>query len=87
MTIYNILQTAADPELTPALLETSYQNYDDAVAAAKQAIQNSQADYEPNTTEIVTNYSADERVNGYELWSKGQDHWLESAEICTSELK
>lgn len=44
MTIYNILQTAADPELAPALLETSYQNYDDAVAAAKQAIQNLQSD-------------------------------------------
>lgn len=87
MPIYSILQTADNPELTPTLLATSYQNYDDAVAAAKQAIENAQADYQLNATEIVTNYATDESINSYELWDKGQDRWLESAEICTTDLK
>lgn len=87
MTIFNILQTAADPELDPALLETSYRNYDDAVKAAKEAIQNSQADYEPDKTEILTNRTIQGDITSFELWTEGQDHWLESAEICVSELK
>ena len=84
MKIFNVLQTAADPELDPALLETSYRNYDDAVKAAKDAIQNSQADYK---TEILTNRTIQGDITSFELWTKGQDRWLESAEICVSELK
>lgn len=87
MTIFNVLQTAADPELDPALLETSYRNYDDAVKAAKEAIQNSQADYEPDKTEILTNRTSNGDITSFELWTAGQDHWLEAAEICVSELK
>lgn len=87
MTIFNVLQTAADPELDPALLETSYRNYDDAVKAAKEAIQNSQADYEPDKTEILTNRTSNSDITSFELWTAGQDHWLESAEICSSKLK
>lgn len=90
MTIFSVLQTAADPELDPALLETSYQNYDDAVKAAKEAIQNSQADYKPNKTEIIeiiTNRTVQGNITSFELWTEGQDQWLESAEICVSELK
>ena len=87
MKIFNVLQTAADPELDPALLETSYRNYDDAVKAAKDAIQNSQADYEPDKTEILTNRTIQGDITSFELWTKGQDRWLESAEICVSELK
>ena len=85
MKIFNVLQTAADPELDPALLETSYRN--DAVKAAKDAIQNSQADYEPDKTEILTNRTIQGDITSFELWTKGQDRWLESAEICVSELK
>ena len=87
MKIFNVLQTAADPELDPAPLETSYRNYDDAVKAAKEAIQNSQADYEPDKTEILTNRTIQGDITSFELWTKGQDRWLESAEICVSELK
>lgn len=87
MTIFNILQTAVDSELDPALLETSYRNYDDAVKAAKEAIQNSQADYKPNETEIITNRTVQGDITSFELWTEGQDQWLESAEICVSELK
>ena len=87
MKIFNVLQTAADPELDPALLETSYRNYDDAVKAAKEAIQNSQADYQPNKTEILTNRTIQGDITSFELWTEGQDHWLESAEICVSNLK
>lgn len=87
MTIFNVLQTAADPELDPALLETSYRNYDDAIKAAKEAIQNSQADYEPDKTEIIANRNVQGDITSFELWTEGQDRWLESAEICSSELK
>ena len=86
MTIFNVLQIAADPELDPALLETSYRNYNDAVKAAKDAIQNAQADYQPNKTEIITNQTVQGDITSFELWTEGQDHWLESAEICVSEL-
>lgn len=87
MTIFNVLQTVADPELDPALLETSYRNYDDAIKAAKEAIQNSQADYESDKTEIIANRTVQGNITSFELWTKGQDRWLESAEICVSELK
>lgn len=87
MTIFNVLQTVADPELDPALLETSYRNYDDAIKAAKEAIQNSQADYESDKTEIITNRTVQGDITSFELWTEGQDQWLESAEICVSELK
>ena len=87
MTIFKVLQTAADPELDPALLETSYRSYADAVKAAKEAIQNSQADYKPDKTEILTNRTVQGDITSFELWTEGQSQWLESTEICVSELK
>lgn len=86
-TVFTVLQTDADPELDPAILETAFTNYSDAVSAAKEAITDSQADYEPDKTEIITNKTVKGDITSFELWTAGQDHWLASVEICVSTLK
>lgn len=85
MKIYTILQKSSDPELEPYVLEESFDNYDDAVTAAKEAIIDTQSDY-ADETNIVTNKTAKGDITSFELWQNDADRWLESVEICPTYL-
>lgn len=86
MTIYSILQTSSDSELSPFIMDDSYKDYSKAVAAAKHALEFSQGDYDTET-EIYTIKDDQGRVTSFELWTAGQDYWLETAEICETTVK
>lgn len=86
MTIYSVLQTSSNSELSPDVLDNSYKDYSKAVAAAKSTLEFSQGDYDTET-EIYTIKDDQGKVTSFELWTAGQDYWLETAKICETTVK
>lgn len=86
MTIYTILQTSSDPELEDSVYQYGYQNYNDAVYTANQLITNDQVDYTAET-EIHTIKDDNGKITSFELWTIGEDQYLESVIIDSVIIK